>query len=76
MIRALTLACVVLSAVAAGGCTWRLTPPAVEETTSVGTLERAEQARTQAGRMHPACRDSRADRDRQPEGCETVVRRD
>ena len=76
MSRALILSCMVLSAVAAGGCTWRYDPPAVEETTSVGTLERAERARTAAGRMHPDCRDSRTDRDRQPEGCEVVVRRD
>ena len=46
-----------------------------EEATSIGTLERAERARTEAGRMHPDCRDNRTDRDRQPEGCEVVVRR-
>ena len=75
MIRALTVSFMVLSAVAAGGCTWRLNPPAVEETTSIGTLDRAEAARQRTGRMHPDCRDSRTDRDDQPERCETVVRR-
>ena len=74
MIRALVLSGLILSAVAAGGCTWRY-DPRVEEKTSVGTLERAERARTAADRMHPACRDSRTDRDQQPEGCEAVVRR-
>lgn len=68
------LSCAVLMAVAAGGCSYRL-DPRVEETTSVGTLERAEQARARADRMHPACRDSRTDRDDQPEGCDVVVRR-
>jgi uncharacterized MAPEG superfamily protein len=75
MIRALVLPGLVLSAVAAGGCTWRY-DPRVEETTSVGTLERAERARTAADRMHPACRDGRTDRGQQPEGCDVVVRRD
>ncbi len=75
MTRAVVLSGLILSAMAAGGCTWRYDPPAVEETTSVGTLERAERARTAAGRMHPACRDSRTDRDQQPEGCDVVVRR-
>ena len=75
MIRSLVIPGLILSAVAAGGCTWRYDPPAVEETTSVSTLERAERARTAAGRMHPACRDSRTDRDQQPEGCDVVVRR-
>jgi len=75
MIRSLVIPGLILSAVAAGGCTWRYDPPVVEETTSVGTLERAERARTAAGRMHPECRDSRSDRDQQPEGCEAVVRR-
>lgn len=74
MTRALVLSGLVLSAVAAGGCTFRY-DPRVEETTSVGSLERAERARTAADRMHPACRDSRTDRDQQPEGCEAVVRR-
>ena len=75
MTRSLVMSGLIFSAVAAGGCTWRYDPPAVEETTSVGTLERAERARTAAGRMHPACRDSRTDRDEQPEGCDVVVRR-
>jgi hypothetical protein len=74
MTRALVLSGLILSAVTAGGCTWRY-DPRVEETTSVGTLERAERARTAAERMHPACRDSRTDRDQQPEGCDVVVRR-
>lgn len=74
MTRALVLSGLILSAVAAGGCTLRY-DPRVEETTSVGTLERAERARTAADRMHPACRDSRTDRDQQPEGCEAVARR-
>jgi len=72
--RALILSCAVLTAITAGGCSYRF-DPRVEETTSVGTLERAERARTAADRMHPACRDSRTDRDQQPEGCEAVVRR-
>ena len=75
MIRILIFSGLILSAVAAGGCTWRYDPPAVEETTSVGTLERAERARTAAGRMHPDCRDGRTDREHQPEGCDVVVRR-
>ena len=75
MSRNLILCCLILAAAGAGGCTWRYDPPTVEETTSVGTLERAERARTAAGRMHPACRDSRTDRDQQPEGCDAVVRR-
>ena len=74
MIRTLALSGLILSAITAGGCTYRF-DPRVEETTSVGTLERAERARTAAGRMHPDCRDSRTDRDQQPEGCEIVVRR-
>ena len=74
MSRALILSCAVLTAITAGGCSYRF-DPRVEETTSVGTLERAERARTAADRMHPACRDSRTDRDQQPEGCEAVVRR-
>lgn len=74
MSRALILCPVLLSVVAAGGCTLRY-DPRVEETTSVGSLERTERARTAADRMHPACRDSRTDRDQQPEGCEAVVRR-
>lgn len=74
MSRALILSCAVLTAIMAGGCSYRF-DPRVEETTSVGTLERAERARTAADRMHPACRDSRTDRDQQPEGCEAVVRR-
>jgi hypothetical protein len=74
MIRTLVLSGLILSAAAAGGCTWRF-DPRVEETTSVGTLERAERARARADRMHPACRDGRADRDDQPEGCDVVVRR-
>ena len=75
MIRTLALSGLILSAMTAGGCTWRYDPPAVEETTSVGTLERAERARAKADRMHPDCRDRRTDRDQQPEGCEVVVRR-
>ena len=75
MSRALILSCVALAAVTAGGCTYRFDPQ-VEETTSVGSLERAERARAKADRMHPACRDGRTDRDQQPEGCEVVVRRD
>ena len=74
MSRALILSCALLTAVAAGGCSFRY-DPRVEETTSVGTLERAERARARADRMHPACRDSRTDRDDQPEGCDAVVRR-
>ena len=75
MIRTLVLSGLILSATAVSGCTWRYDPPMVEETTSVGTLERAERARTAAGRMHPAGRDSRTDRDQQPEGCDAVARR-
>ena len=75
MIRILTLSGLRAAALVAGGCTWRYDPPAVEETTSLGTLERAEAARQRAGRMHPDCRDSRTDRDDQPERCDTVVRR-
>jgi hypothetical protein len=74
MIRTLALSGLVLCAVGAGACTLRY-DPRVEETTSVGTLERAERARAKADRMHPDCRDSRTDRDQQPEGCEVVVRR-
>ncbi len=75
MSRILALSGVMAAALVVGGCTWRLNPPAVEEATSAGTLERAERARTQTGRMHPECRDNRTDRDHQPEGCEAVVRR-
>ena len=74
MIRALALSGLVLTTVTAGGCTYRF-DPRVEETASVGSLERAERARSKADRMHPACRDSRTDRDQQPEGCDVVVRR-
>ena len=73
MIRALVLSGLVLAAVAVGGCAFTFNRP--EEVTSVGTLERAERARTEAGRMHPACRDDRTNREHQPEGCEVVVRR-
>ena len=74
MSRAGILSCVVLSVVAVGGCAWRFDRPMEEETTSVGSLERAERARTEAGRRHPECRDDRADRDRRPEGCKAVSR--
>jgi len=73
--RTLILSCLALAAVTAGGCSYRY-DPRVEETTSIGTLERAERARSALDRMHPACRDSRADRDQQPEGCDVLVRRD
>lgn len=75
MIRSLALSGVILAALATGGCTYRFDQE-VEETTSIGTLERGERARTAADRMHPACLDGRTDRDQQPEGCEVVVRRD
>ncbi len=74
MTRTLALSGLILSALTAGGCSYRF-DPRVEETTSVGTLERAERARARADRMHPACRDGRTDRDDQPEGCDVVVRR-
>jgi hypothetical protein len=73
MTRALALSGLILMAVAAGSCSYRF-DPRVEETTSVGTLERAERARARTDRMHPACRDGRTDRDDQPEGCDVVVR--
>lgn len=73
MIRTLVLSGLMLAALSAGGCAMRY--QRAEETTSVGTLDRAEHARVEAGRMHPECRDSRKDRDDQPEACETVVRR-
>ncbi|WP_332678282.1 hypothetical protein [Brevundimonas sp.] len=73
MIRILVLSGVMLTALAAGGCALRY--DRAEETTSVGSLDRAERARAEAARMHPECRDERTDRDRQPEGCETVVRK-
>ena len=76
MIRSLVLSVLILSAVASGGCTWRMDRPMQEETTSVGTLERADRAREEAGRMHPDCRDVRADRRDQQDGCREVVRRD
>jgi len=73
--RNLALCLLAAAAAGVGGCTWRITPPVVEDTTSVGSVERAESARARAERMHPACRDSRTDRDRQPEGCDAVARR-
>ena len=73
MIRSLARSGLVLAVVALTGCAYSFDRP--EETTSIGTLERAERARTEVGRMHPACRDNRTDRDDQPEGCEAVVRR-
>ena len=76
MIRTLTLSGLMLAAMAVGGCTFKINPGHQDETATAGSLERAERARSAADRMHPACRDSRADRDDQPEGCETVVRRD
>ena len=74
MMRGLVLSSLMLAALAAGGCAMRHDRD--EETTTAGTLERAERARAEATRMHPDCRDERTDRDRQPEGCEIVVRRD
>ena len=74
MIRILALSGLMLAAPAVGGCALRY--DRAEETTGVGSLERAERARAEAARMHPECRDERKDRDDQPEGCETVVRRD
>lgn len=76
MIRSLILCAVMMSAAATGGCAWRLDRPMQEETTSVGTLERAERARSEAGRMHPDCRDERSDRRDQQDGCREVARRD
>jgi hypothetical protein len=74
MIRSLVISGLMLAALAAGGCTLRY--DRAEETTGAGSLERAERARAEAARMHPECRDERSDRDDQPEGCKTVVRRD
>ncbi|HYC99317.1 hypothetical protein [Brevundimonas sp.] len=74
MSRGLVLAGLMAASVAVGGCAFSFGRE--EETTTAGSLDRAERARSEADRMHPACRDSRADRDDQPEGCETVVRRD
>tara|TARA_R110002167_G_scaffold107959_2_gene275863 strand:+ start:96 stop:320 length:225 start_codon:yes stop_codon:yes gene_type:complete len=73
MIRILALSALMMAAPVAAGCT--LTYDRAEETPTAGTLDRAERARAEADRMHPACRYSRADRDRQPEGCDAVVRR-
>ena len=73
MIRSLVLYGVMLAALAAGGCSLRY--DRAEETTSVGSLDRAERARAEVARMHPECRDNRTDRDDQIEACETVVRR-
>ena len=74
MIRGLALTGLLASAVLAGGCTWRMSPP--EEASPIGSLERAERARTDAARMHPDCRDERADRKDQSEACREVARRD
>ena len=74
MSRGFIIAGVMAASVAASGCAFNF--PREEERTSENSLDRAERARSEADRMHPACRDGRADRDDQPEGCETVVRRD
>ena len=74
MSRGLVLSILTAASVAVGGCAFEY--PRAEETATAGSLDRAERARAEADRMHPACRDDRSDRDDQPEGCEKVVRRD
>lgn len=76
MSRTLAISGLMLVAVAVGGCTYVINRGHQDELPTAGSLERTEQARASADRMHPACRDSRADRDDQPEGCDRVVRRD
>ena len=58
---------------ALGGCVFVINRGSDE--VDVHSVDRTEQARAREARMHPACRDSRADRDDQPEGCDRVVRR-
>ena len=59
---------------ALGGCVFVINRGGSDEV-DARSVERTEQARVREARMHPACRDSRADRDDQPEGCEAVARR-
>ena len=74
MSRSLALFALTTASVALAGCAFEY--PRAEETATAGSLDRAERARAEAARMHPACRDDRSDRDDQPEGCDKVVRRD
>lgn len=74
MSRMLILAGMALAFMGAGACSFR---PITPETASpIGSLDRAEHSRSEAGRMHPDCRDNRADRRDQQDGCREVVRRD
>ena len=59
----------------AGGCSFLPSDLRPEATSSAGSLERAENSRSRADRMHPACRDQRVDRDDQNDGCSEVARR-
>ena len=74
MISRLALSGMLAASVLASGCTFRLPKP--DASTPVGALDRAEAARSRGERMHPACRDERADRRDQNDGCSDVVRRD
>ena len=74
MISRVALTGLLAASVLASGCSFRLPRP--ESSTPVGALDRAEAARSRGERMHPACRDERADRRDQNDGCSDVVRRD
>jgi hypothetical protein len=75
MIRSLVLSGLMLAALAAGGCQTVFRPIQPEASSAMGRFERAERSRERTDRDHPACRSDRSERDDQPEGCETVVRR-
>ncbi|MDP3803662.1 hypothetical protein [Brevundimonas sp.] len=74
MSRPFALSGLILAAVVLGGCSWTLDDRG--DDTPLGRLDRSERARAEAARTHPDCRDDRADRDDQQDGCRDVVRRD